>query len=198
MTLKIDMDFIEFHDVTEMCMKPYDPNYEFESHLLTIKGLINDDSDEFSDDEPYTIAKISLLSLANYNQSEICLFDTFDAESQLACDSFSYVNTQGVVDKAFSDAIPIILITWIYIEPDFLGNETVVIASLSHFLNKRFGKKHLSFGLAPQFFNYNGDGEPLNKAEMMVALTDGNYSIVEPREDLINMAESIPVFKRNC
>lgn len=195
MTLMVDMDFIEFHDVAEMCMTPHEPNDQFEKHSLIIKGLVSHDSG-FIDDEPQEIAKIEFLSLANYNQSEVYLFDTFDAESQLACDSFSYVDSQAIVDEAFCDGIPIILITSINIQIDFVGNEKAVIASLSKFFNKRFGQEYLSFGLARQFFNLNVEGEPLNKAEMMVALTDGEYTLIEPTEALPNVGRAIPVFKR--
>lgn len=193
MALMIDTDYVEFHDVVEMCMTPCEPDDQFEKHSLTITGLISDDSD---DGEIREIAKIKLLTLANYNQSEISLFDTFDAKSQLTWDSFEIVDSQSIVTEAFRDGIPIILIMRIEIETDFVGNETVIIESLSKFLSKRFGEEYLSFGLAPQFFNYNDEDEPLNKKEMMMALTDGAYSIVESTERIPNMALAIPVFKR--
>lgn len=203
MAITIDTELVHFDYHANLILNPIDPDSELEETALVIKAYLQDDSAEDEDeDEDYTdlqnVAVIQMLSLSNYEQSDIYLFDCFDAHSQLACNSFEHINfyeDKNIIEKTFLEGVPIVCIMSIDIKEKFLGNEKQIIQLISSFIKKRFGNSYLSFGLASQFCNYNDQREPVNKDEMVTALKQDGYTIVDASKGLQGSERVIPVFK---
>ena len=199
MTTKIDMNYASFCLESKSEYRPTEPDDHFEKSTLTINASLLDDdedSEEFDDLEFVNVATINFLSLHNYHAEEIHLFSTFDAHSQLTCNSFEYVNHhKGIIEKKFSQGLPIILITSIDVEDIVLGSELEVIKLANDFFRKRFGDSYFCFGLANQFFNYNDEENAVNKESMIDALKADGFSFIMPAKGLSGTERVIPVFR---
>ncbi|HHF0555219.1 MULTISPECIES: hypothetical protein [Vibrio harveyi group] len=199
MTTKIDMNYASFCLESKREYRPTEPDDHFEESTLTINASLlydDEDSEEFDDFESVDVATINFLSLDNYQDEDIHLFFTFDAHSQLACNAFEYVNHhKRIIEKKFSQGLPIIFITSIDVEDIVLGSELEVIKLANDFFRKRFGDSYFCFGLASQFFNYNDEENAVNKESMIAALKAEGFSFIMPAKGLSGTERVIPVFR---